>query len=482
MDYRVLINYGRDYRVLINYGGQWDDLRYVGGDTFVEVVSIHLNFLELQNLVYEFTKFDRTLYDVIISSLVKTDSGRRKYRLQRDSDVRFLLHDQTVVPEIPSRVHVAPSPPPFATVTELVPSTQQLPLRREVSIWDGYCGFPDTCEADEQERVNDNDSYASDGDEIYQPREVLSSPEDDVVDTNIDSDLDGQDVTDTNTEGWNQYTNTEGQNQWYCGTSRRTYDAIPSRWLPFADQYSISSNRTEGSTSKFDLEMDEIKKIHQGTYDTLMSIWPERWSRYQCPGRRCLVKDGKHDRLVDIEHHRCTCRNWDLDQLSCDHVIVVARFTKTNFNSPCHEYYNTSWIQTAYAPTINSVPHPFIWEVPDQVGSVIVLPPNSKRQAGRLKERRTPSAKEVYWQNKCSNCGEQGHNRMRCPNPRWRPNNGQLNTSISVEQPTQSTPMTRRQRACSVCNVLGHNRKTCPLVDHSLPTTGTPTDGDTTNL
>ncbi|KAK2655793.1 hypothetical protein Ddye_008845 [Dipteronia dyeriana] len=141
--------------------------------------------------------------------------------------------------------------------------------------------------------------------------------------------------------------------------------------------------------------MDEIKKIHQGTYDTLMSIRPERWSRSQCPGRRyqtmttnitevlnnCiqkarrlritavmeflrdmvqrwfndrreqagknptylgkaavghfkernewlltynvypieltryLVNDGKHDRLVNIEHRTCTFHNWDLDQL-----------------------------------------------------------------------------------------------------------------------------------------------------------------------
>ncbi|KAK2660808.1 hypothetical protein Ddye_007341 [Dipteronia dyeriana] len=41
------------------------------------------------------------------------------------------------------------------------------------------------------------------------------------------------------------------------------------------------------STSRqFNLEINEIKKIHQGTYDTLMSIGPERWSRSQCPGRR----------------------------------------------------------------------------------------------------------------------------------------------------------------------------------------------------
>ncbi|KAK2654940.1 hypothetical protein Ddye_007992 [Dipteronia dyeriana] len=130
-----------------------------------------------KNLVYQFTEFDRTLYDVIISSLVKTKSDRRKYRLQRDSDVRFILLDQTVVPEavpsrishIPIKVHVAPFPPPFATVLESVPSTQQLGLRTEVPIWDGDSGFPDTCETDEQERVDGTDSYTLDGDEIHEP-------------------------------------------------------------------------------------------------------------------------------------------------------------------------------------------------------------------------------------------------------------------------------------------------------------------------
>ena len=180
-----------DYRLVINYGGQWDDLRYVGGDTFVEVVSIHLKYLELENLVYQFTNFDRTLYDVIITSLVKTESGKRKYRLQRDTDVRFLLLGQTVVPEvyvdlvekvardvrdqpavpprrspIPIGVSVAPCPPPFAI--ESVPTTQQFRLRPEVPIWDGDNGIEDTFIVNEQERVDANDSYSSDGDEIHE--------------------------------------------------------------------------------------------------------------------------------------------------------------------------------------------------------------------------------------------------------------------------------------------------------------------------
>ncbi|KAK0578456.1 hypothetical protein LWI29_010707 [Acer saccharum] len=245
---------------------------------------------------------------------IGSESGQRKYRLQRDSDVRFLLFGQTVVPEvyvdlvekvardvrdqpavpprrspIPIRVPVAPSPPPFAT--ELVPTTQQFRLRPEVpiwdgdnGIWDGDNGIQDTFIADEQERVDANDSYSSDGDEIHESREVFTSHEDDV---------------DTNTQGQNTGQN-QGQNQWQCGAYRQTCDAIPSHW--------------------------------------------------------------------------------------------VVPFTKTNFNSLCHEYYRTSWMQTAYAPSINPVPHPTFWEVPDEVASMIVLPPDSKRQAGRLKEIRTPFA------------------------------------------------------------------------------------------
>ncbi|KAK3212822.1 hypothetical protein Dsin_017528 [Dipteronia sinensis] len=85
-----------------------------------------------------------------------------------------------------------------------VPATQQFGLRPEVPIWDGDNGIPDTFIADEQERVEANDSYLSDGDEIHEPREVFTSPED-------DSDLDRQDDVDTNTQG---------QNQWHCGAYR----------------------------------------------------------------------------------------------------------------------------------------------------------------------------------------------------------------------------------------------------------------------
>ncbi|KAK3229504.1 hypothetical protein Dsin_001385 [Dipteronia sinensis] len=109
-------------------------------------------------------------------------------------------------------------------------------------------------------------------------------------------------------------------------------------------------------------------------------------------GHWYVVKDGEHDSLVDIKNRTCSCREWDIFQLPCKQTIVVARLTKTNFNSFCHDYYNTFWLQTTYAPPINPVPYVSIWEVLEEMKCMIVLPPKSKRQSGRPKEIRLPSA------------------------------------------------------------------------------------------
>ncbi|KAK0605765.1 hypothetical protein LWI29_030510 [Acer saccharum] len=63
--------------------------------------------------------------------------------------------------------------------------------------------------------------------------------------------------------------------------------------------------------------------------------WSLTYHVYPIELTKYLVKDGKYDGPIDIEQRMCTCRNWDLDQLPCDHAISIARFTKTNFNSCC---------------------------------------------------------------------------------------------------------------------------------------------------
>ncbi|TXG54244.1 hypothetical protein EZV62_019500 [Acer yangbiense] len=85
--------------------------------------------------------------------------------------------------------------------------------------------------------------------------------------------------------------------------------------------------------------------------------------------------NGIQDTFIIDEQERVDAN----DSYSLNGDEIHESFTKTNFNSFCHEYYSTSWMQTAYAPSINPVPHPAFWEVPDKVASMIDLPPDSKR-------------------------------------------------------------------------------------------------------
>ncbi|KAK0580131.1 hypothetical protein LWI29_036815 [Acer saccharum] len=489
----------------------------------------------------------------------EVDNGRRKYHICRDRDVGFLLHTRTHCSEIyvdlvnkVRRDVREDHPVPQGTsqnstssnqASESVPTTQNVALTVEVPIWNGDYGIPDSFIDDSDEegqgsgqnqrqigsQFNSTGAHAQyNSYDVIPPHWVIpgadqyfiNSPSTEVATSNVRAFYKGQIFhTKENLkaefgkyalgEKFNPITKRSTQNQFEnLSGGLKGRKEVLDFYRQAAYCYTVR---------QFDAEMKVIETAHQRTFDTLMSIDPERWSRCHCIGRsynmmttniaesmnNCikkarrlpitsaieflrgmlqkwfndrreyLVKDGEHDSLVDIEKRTCSCREWDIFQLPCKHTIAVARFTKTNFNSFCHDYYSTSWLQTAYAPPINPVPYVSIWEVPEEVKCMIVLPPKSKRQSSRPKEIRVPSAGEVTRIQHCTKCGETRHNRLGCSNPRRIPSIGQLSTSISQDQPV------RRQRACSVCHVLGHNRKTCPLVDRSQSTAGPSSDANT---
>ena len=164
-----------DVRLLINYKGKWDGLQYIGGETYVGLVSKELTYLELEDLVFEDINVDKTLYDLRISSVVSAENGRRKYHISRDRDVKFLLHtggthcseiyvdlvdkvrrdvrENHSIPQgtsqIPTRVLFEPSyPSPYAASTgrnqasNSVPTAQNVAPTVEVPIWNDDYGIP----------------------------------------------------------------------------------------------------------------------------------------------------------------------------------------------------------------------------------------------------------------------------------------------------------------------------------------------------
>ena len=86
-------------------------------------------------------------------------------------------------------------------------------------------------------------------------------------------------------------------------------------------------------------------------------------------------------------------------------------------NGLCNDFFTTGWLQHAYAMAVNPVPNPETWDLPDVVRDRIVLPWLKRKQSGRPKKSRTPSAGEKRKKQTCSNCGAIGHNKKNCPKP-----------------------------------------------------------------
>jgi hypothetical protein len=114
-------------------------------------------------------------------------------------------------------------------------------------------------------------------------------------------------------------------------------------------------------------------------------------------------------------------------------------------NALCSDFFTTGWLKHAYAMNVNPVPNPEAWVIPEEVRDRIVLPWVIKKQSGRPKKSRTPSAGEKRKLQTCSNCGQKGHNKKHCPNPS-----------------STTSKRTKKARTCSICKKEGHNRLKCP--------------------
>ncbi|KAK2652867.1 hypothetical protein Ddye_012723 [Dipteronia dyeriana] len=131
---------------------------------------------------------------------------------------------------------------------------------------------------------------------------------------------------------------------------------------------------------------------------------------------RFKVNDKWTDTSVDLEQRSCSCRQWDLDELLCIHVMAVARLKGMLITALCSDFYTTGWLKHAYSMIVNPVPKLETWKIPDEIRHRIILPCEKKRLAGRPKKSRIPSAGEFRKQKLCLICGGKGHNKRSCPN------------------------------------------------------------------
>ncbi|KAK2634198.1 hypothetical protein Ddye_028990 [Dipteronia dyeriana] len=130
----------------------------------------------------------------------------------------------------------------------------------------------------------------------------------------------------------------------------------------------------------------QIRKFNKEHSCTIESFQERSidWNEYE-------VKCGGKDGLVNLLDRTCSCREFQIDLLSCAYALATLRACKTPFIDFCSHYYTKSSLVEAYAGVIRPVGHISDWEIPDKISSVVVHPTEWLSQAGRPYKIRKPS-------------------------------------------------------------------------------------------
>ncbi|CAA3012848.1 uncharacterized protein LOC111398915 [Olea europaea var. sylvestris] len=82
--------------------------------------------------------------------------------------------------------------------------------------------------------------------------------------------------------------------------------------------------------------------------------------------------------VVNLAEKSCTCKEFDLLQLPCEHALVVSRLRGVALDTLCSPYYTTLCWREAYAEPIHPVDNEKDWQIPEEVRTRVILPPSMR--------------------------------------------------------------------------------------------------------
>ena len=183
-----------------------------------------------------------------------------------------------------------------------------------------------------------------------------------------------------------------------------------TRW--FFKRRTLSFKHTQPLTIAVEKKID--RRIEKGKKFLVSPIGDDRF----------LVQGDTFECLVDLVRRTCSCRKFDLMKIPCRHAIKAAFSVGKQAHTLTDDMYTTASWRSVYEETINPITVPEdSWIVPSHVKQAKVLPPESRRGAGRRKKRRYETVEDKIRSSKitqrsirrkCSRCGIVGHNRSTC--------------------------------------------------------------------
>ncbi|GMN72296.1 hypothetical protein TIFTF001_052831, partial [Ficus carica] len=92
--------------------------------------------------------------------------------------------------------------------------------------------------------------------------------------------------------------------------------------------------------------------------------------------------------IVDMSGKTCTCRQFQVDQIPYPHAMAVCNHHRIDVYIYCSNYYTKDYLYACYAHVVHPIGSAEGWDVPEEVRSQIVNPPNTKRGPGRPRVHR----------------------------------------------------------------------------------------------
>nr|XP_016442940.1 PREDICTED: uncharacterized protein LOC107768335 [Nicotiana tabacum] len=132
------------------------------------------------------------------------------------------------------------------------------------------------------------------------------------------------------------------------------------------------------------------------------------------------VLDGVKRYIVCLENKKCSCGQFQLDELPCAHALAALRHRNETYENYCSPYYTRKSLLLTYEMPVNPLPDEGKWEMPQHILDEVVKPPaGDKRQPGRPHKERYKTFDEIKskkYKVSCGNCGGEGHDKRTCKN------------------------------------------------------------------
>nr|XP_009800595.1 PREDICTED: protein FAR1-RELATED SEQUENCE 3-like [Nicotiana sylvestris] len=92
------------------------------------------------------------------------------------------------------------------------------------------------------------------------------------------------------------------------------------------------------------------------------------------------VIDGVKRYIVCLENKKCSCGQFQLDELPCAHALAVLRHRNETYENYCSPYYTKESLLRTYEIPVNPLPDESKWNVPQHLYDEVVNPPTGEKR------------------------------------------------------------------------------------------------------